>query len=264
MTLAEKLKNLSKDIQEIAFLVEKLQNNSRLREIEIDLLKEKLQDAYSSVLHLEIVQTAENKNGKKPAAIAEEKPEPESGLQEEHSIPENRSEEGETKQEETTEIMEEAPVISSEAEGGEKAKSINPREEMKEKEPATELHKEQISPEKNGSAVIGDLFRDKQKFRNESLRNPEELNDISSRMQQTAISDISSAIGINERFMFIRELFNGDQTTYSKTIDRLNTVASEEEARHILSDELGGKLDKGPANELLDLVRRKLKNGGNG
>ena len=75
MALKDNLKKLSKDIQEIAFLVEKLQNNSHLTEIETDLLRQKLQLVYASVLKLE-TPGQEESPGEKPAPEAQEAPPP--------------------------------------------------------------------------------------------------------------------------------------------------------------------------------------------
>ncbi len=38
------------------------------------------------------------------------------------------------------------------------------------------------------------------------------------------MDDLRSAIGINEKFLFINELFNGDMGRYNKAIDELNSM----------------------------------------
>ncbi len=45
---------------------------------------------------------------------------------------------------------------------------------------------------------------------------------IAERMEQSPISDLRAAIGINEKFLFINELFKGNLNLYNKTIDELN------------------------------------------
>ncbi len=49
---------------------------------------------------------------------------------------------------------------------------------------------------------------------------------IAERMQQSPIVDLRSAIGINEKFLFINELFKGNLNQYNKTIDELNAFES--------------------------------------
>ncbi|MBL4652261.1 MAG: hypothetical protein JKY53_05265 [Flavobacteriales bacterium] len=57
---------------------------------------------------------------------------------------------------------------------------------------------------------------------------------IIEKLQQTPISDIKSAIGINDKFLFINELFNGDSKKFGATIDLLNQCSSMEEAQQNL------------------------------
>ncbi|MDR3184545.1 MAG: hypothetical protein LBT49_03970 [Prevotellaceae bacterium] len=45
------------------------------------------------------------------------------------------------------------------------------------------------------------------------------------------VSDIAKAIGINDRFLFIRELFDGDKARYTQTMNKLNTMNNLEEAK---------------------------------
>jgi hypothetical protein len=72
------------------------------------------------------------------------------------------------------------------------------------------------------------------------------------------VTDLNRALGINDRFYFIRELFNGNEDSFRETIDRLNKAASKEEATSILSESVKAASDSGPALELLELVERKL------
>jgi hypothetical protein len=51
---------------------------------------------------------------------------------------------------------------------------------------------------------------------------PQKDPSIAERMEQSPISDLRSAIGINEKFLFINELFKGNLNQYNKTIDELN------------------------------------------
>ncbi|MDO4461986.1 MAG: hypothetical protein Q4C30_05765 [Bacteroidia bacterium] len=50
----------------------------------------------------------------------------------------------------------------------------------------------------------------------------------------TPVSDIRRAIGINDRFLFQRELFGGDATKLNQTLDAINACTSFEEAHAML------------------------------
>ena len=59
-------------------------------------------------------------------------------------------------------------------------------------------------------------------------------------MQRNAIKDLKAAIGINEKFLFINELFKGNMKEYNDSIFKLNEYKSLEEAVQFL-DELKEK-----------------------
>ncbi len=51
---------------------------------------------------------------------------------------------------------------------------------------------------------------------------------VAEKMQHSQISDLKQAIGINEKFLFINELFNGDLGRYNKVIDELNELKNQQ------------------------------------
>jgi hypothetical protein len=81
---------------------------------------------------------------------------------------------------------------------------------------------------------------------------------ITSVMHNKPISDIGAAIGINDKFYFIRELFSGDASAYQDTIKRLNTSASLGEAMKILDESTVMGSDPGAQSSFVDVVRRKF------
>jgi outer membrane biosynthesis protein TonB len=81
---------------------------------------------------------------------------------------------------------------------------------------------------------------------------------ISSSMHSKPIADIGAAIGINDRFYFIRELFSGDALAYSDTIRRLNNSASLGDAMRILDESTVMGSDPAAQSSFVDVVRRKF------
>lgn len=55
-----------------------------------------------------------------------------------------------------------------------------------------------------------------------------EQSSIADKMQKSQVNDLRQAIGINEKFLFINELFNGDLGRYNKVIDELNELKTQE------------------------------------
>lgn len=81
---------------------------------------------------------------------------------------------------------------------------------------------------------------------------------ISSAIHSKPIADIGAAIGINDRFRYIRELFSGDTLAYNDTIRRLNNSASLGEAMRILDESTVMGSDPATQSSFVDVVRRKF------
>ncbi len=92
----------------------------------------------------------------------------------------------------------------------------------------------------------------------EKISNGIKEEDVSSVIKNKPISDIASAIGINDRFYFIRELFSGDSLAYGDTIKRLNAATSLGEAMKILDESTVMGSDPAAQSSFVDVVRRKF------
>jgi hypothetical protein len=60
-------------------------------------------------------------------------------------------------------------------------------------------------------------------------------------MQHRKIASMKQAIGVNEKFLFIRELFNNETEAYQHCIDKIDTATSLAEATSILDAEYSSK-----------------------
>jgi hypothetical protein len=58
---------------------------------------------------------------------------------------------------------------------------------------------------------------------------------LGEQMQQNQITNIKSAIGINEKFLFINELFAGNLQDYNQSIDQLNLAKNLSEATSVFN-----------------------------
>ncbi len=81
-------------------------------------------------------------------------------------------------------------------------------------------------------------------------------------LTETPIADLRKAIGINDRFLFINELFGGDGTTYERCIKTINSFNSMAEAEYWIKKELKLKLgwpEKSETVKYFDqLVKRRF------
>ncbi len=80
------------------------------------------------------------------------------------------------------------------------------------------------------------------------------------KIQKPPISDIKSAIGINDKFQFINELFAGSAEEFNDSIQRLNTFESAEKAVLYfvnLEQKFSWKEGNEAAKRLAELVERR-------
>ena len=78
----------------------------------------------------------------------------------------------------------------------------------------------------NATRSIGEQFPVDNNSLHQRISNMKEDRSIGARMQQHPISNIKDAIGVNEKFLFINELFNGNIQAYHEAIATLNSLDS--------------------------------------
>jgi hypothetical protein len=86
--------------------------------------------------------------------------------------------------------------------------------------------------------------------------------ELSEKLSDSPVKDLKKAIGINDRFLFISELFRGDEVMYERSIKTINSFAIWPEAEYWIRRELKTKLgwlDAEPTVKLFDqLVKRRF------
>lgn len=73
----------------------------------------------------------------------------------------------------------------------------------------------------------------------------------------TPVSDIRKAVGINDRFLFQRELFGGDGNKLNQTLDAINACTSFEEA-HVLLKAFGWDETEATVEGFMKAVHRRF------
>ncbi len=219
------IETINKDIQDIEKSVKKFENRSSLHRVEIDLTMEKIRKLYDSLQNLI------EKRPEKETTPPEDKPENINAFElEENSSATDKD------------ISEISPVLIKKA-----VKKFEEKSQIK------------LGEQKNGKTeIVADRLQNGQSFRNESLRQQVSSKDLSSRLKSQPISDIGAAMGLNEKFSFIQELFNNDPDKFTETISILNNASNFNEAYSYLSDKFNWDMDDSHVQKLLDLTRRKL------
>ncbi len=110
----------------------------------------------------------------------------------------------------------------------------------------------------------------KQKEINETSARPESLNDrlkqskfeLSDMLTEAPVRDLKKAIGVNDRFLFINELFRGDEAMYERSIKTINNFSIYPEAQYWIERELKVKIgwkESDPIVKQFDqLVKRRF------
>jgi hypothetical protein len=95
---------------------------------------------------------------------------------------------------------------------------------------------------------------------NDRLR--QEKTEVVEVLKQEPIKDLRKAIGINDRFVFINDLFRGDEAMYERSIKTINSFYIFPEAEYWINRELIVKLGWNKENEIVkhfyQLVKRRF------
>ena len=142
-----------------------------------------------------------------------------------------------------------------------------------EKEPADIKKTEKSGKDKITEDVTGDggpqmeLFsspirgQEQETSINEKASLRKDVQSIASELERKPITNLKSAIGINEKFLFINELFGGSTDDYNNSINHLNQCKDHAEANVYINDNLKNKYNWDEENNavsvFLDLVGRR-------
>ncbi len=108
------------------------------------------------------------------------------------------------------------------------------------------------------STVQEPLLFQREDSLNEALARQKPLQDVASVLNETPIRDIWSAIAINDRFLFIRELFRNDSESFKTTVTHLNGLQSWEAAQGYLADNFSWSDENPIARNFQNIVRRRF------
>ena len=90
----------------------------------------------------------------------------------------------------------------------------------------------------------------------ESIRGKDNVTEI---IYTLPLANLDDAIGVNDKFLFIREIFNGSPESYDQALERLNGVKTFAEAKNVLLDYADSETKESKAlKQFLELVKRKF------
>ncbi len=259
--------HILRELKEIQLLVEKYENFGELPEIEIGLIISKMQFVYNELQHTFYPKPFTHGEAyKKPLIKDDSKDVEQIGNLTESSTKDLIQSSPETVDEER--LIDNVPgeklnvdadpalidnliqIEDNDTEKKELEPKISDAPQLKEKPHQGETQ--------TGKEILAEKFGKDQTYINEMLAQGRQKKDLSSLMQSKPIKDIEAAIGVNEKYLIIRELFNGDNETYLKTIHILNNSANFNEAFNYIHSTFNWNLEGIAAQKLLDIVRRRF------
>lgn len=127
----------------------------------------------------------------------------------------------------------------------------------RQKKPAEKSHEINLTTPINKPEIIapkeGDSINDQLK---------EETREVVQFLGDAPIKDLRKAIGINDRYVFINELFRGDENMYERSVKTINNFSAHVEAQYWMERELKVKLGWDPDKQLVKdfyaLVKRRF------
>jgi hypothetical protein len=106
--------------------------------------------------------------------------------------------------------------------------------------------------------IIADQYSNRPESFNEKLGSHKHEDDILEILHTKPLQSLNDAIGINDKFLFIREIFGGNVDLYNQTIIKLESVRSLADARAVVISYTGDNAENEAVKQLLELIKRRF------
>ena len=208
---------LNKELDFLKLLVSRFNEQEQVNDLELGVAMQKTQEIYEHFLKIKLL----------PNASSIEKP---------TATPTNTVE-----QPATTVIVE-------------KKTPKKPKEEI----PVITIIEEKEQPNNKKTTILAEKISPSDFHPiNETLAKQKACNDLSSKLQTAPLSSIVSGIGINDKFLYIRELFKSDNNLYNSAVKHLDTVDSLEEAMSFVKKHFDWDEKNETVQKFVNLVQRR-------
>lgn len=257
--------------------------SGRIPTLEIDMVKEDIRKLYEQINLLEKI-SVEQISPNRFEAPKLEKPAPKVEVIEEKpevKVPEPEPVKAKVEAAPEPPVVEAKPEVKEEPKPKKQPKVIEEKKEVIEKkevvppvvkeepivvekskpEPKSEPKpvKEAAPVEEPAKEILADKYSS-QKSLNDLIAARKSDKSISSKMRQNPITNLKSAIGVNEKFIFVYELFGGNMNRFNEIVELLNTRSNLEDAIVTLEEikaEHGWDIENAAFQKLVDMVNRR-------
>ncbi len=251
MKVDQSFEKILTTIKELENRAQKLNENKNISKIEMDILQQRVRELYDQLLAFD--QQLFSHDASSTSTYKKRiEPETEQKPQESSSQTEEEMETDSTQSanpDQTYDHSEETTEPTTESKEEEPSRDLSPPKSEKVKE---------TQASKNSQEVVADKYQNTKTFRHDNIVKQQSKNDLSSKMQSKPIKDLSKAIGINDKFLFIRELFDGNREHYHEAIQLLNEIPTFEEAENYLSETFDWNWEAPVTKKFIELIKRKF------
>lgn len=227
---SKSVEQIKADLKQIVLIIENL-DSKQSSLIDLDLSLEKVRRLYENISTLKLEKLSKSsfntdnstEQHTEEITIEEQIDQEALKLMEEKEVSEistpveNAEEKPQEKLEPIEDVIEE-PVEKSIAEPVEEVTNITETTAPNTKDTNTDVN-----------AVLANQINEKTSL-NDILANIKSDNDLASQLQKSPIQDLKTAISINDKIWFTRELFDGDNDKYLSSLEQINNAKSIEEA----------------------------------
>jgi hypothetical protein len=138
--------------------------------------------------------------------------------------------------------------------------SVEPPAEEKTEKPSRKKTLQDLNTRFEDKPTVGDKFGSEESI-HRKFASKTASKTIADKLHHNPINDLKAAIGINEKFLFINQLFEGNLQNYSAAIEKINTVNDLATAKQIAAD-LAGQMNWDDNNEhvknFMELLERRF------
>lgn len=241
-------------IEECKHDIQYIQNNSSdIPMIEIDIALEKLSRIYERLLSLKLASASTEESGffaKNSSLIRKIIKNNEEEIKNNNTILPHQVKENES--EDKNETIEQTLISDNKQEAIKEEKLYIPPNVAEENKP-----KPEEKQSKSTKTLAETLKKETKSTVADTMAMLYKKKDIATLQQLKPIKDLKQAISINDKIMFIREIFSNDVDRYNSTLTAINSCQNLDEALEIIEKTVVINSDNPAMQQLLELVYRR-------
>lgn len=138
------------------------------------------------------------------------------------------------------------PAIPEPADGSEGAEEV----------PTLKIRQEPGLTNSPGGAVLGEVINHDVQTLADTIAPPRDM--ASELLRNEPVTDLRKAIGLNDKFLLIRDLFDGDGEAYERAIEALNDCGDLDDCMIYIAEHYAWNPNSDGAKLLMDLLERKF------